>query len=134
MSISETLFAGLITGLASQGWISRALIGAALGAVVGASAFALLPPLFNLGKSDHPDKRPSMPPAQGPTFNAPVTVGPGGAAVNNGTISNVYNGAVRLSFTVERAADLVGKLTPGKPIRLRSIGSASDHAIADQYG
>ncbi|MGY4624570.1 hypothetical protein [Bradyrhizobium sp. USDA 4486] len=128
MSISETIFTGLLTSLGGQTWIVRGLAGATVGALLGGMAAVALPPLFK------PKSEKASSQATGPVFNGPIHVGPGGAALNSGTINNVFNGPQRLSFTNEVASSLLEKLPPGKPIRLRSIGSASDHAIAEQYG
>jgi hypothetical protein len=39
----------------------------------------------------------------------------------------------KLAFDPVIARELVGRLAPGKPVNLRSVGSASDQAVASQY-
>src|SRR5262245_40675219 len=49
------------------------------------------------------------------------------------TAHTVIVGTQKLRFESAIASELVAKLPSGKPIRLVSIGSASDQAVADQY-
>lgn len=49
------------------------------------------------------------------------------------TAHTVVVGTRKLKFEIAVANDLVAKLPSGKPIKLVSVGSQSDHAVADQY-
>jgi hypothetical protein len=43
-------------------------------------------------------------------------------------------GPARLTFQPAIAEELISKLSPGKPIRLRTVGRDSDQKVADEYG
>jgi hypothetical protein len=49
------------------------------------------------------------------------------------TAHTVNVGPQRLKFETAIAEELVRKLPQGKPVRLRSVGSNTDHAIASEY-
>ena len=43
-------------------------------------------------------------------------------------------GMARAAFQPAIAEELISKLSPGKPIRLRTVGRDSDQKVADEYG
>jgi hypothetical protein len=56
--------------------------------------------------------------------------------IDLGTITQncIVVGPARLTFQPAIAEELISKLSPGKPIRLRTVGRDSDQKIADEYG
>ena len=56
--------------------------------------------------------------------------------IDLGTITQncIVLGPARLTFQTAIAEKLISKLSPGKPIRLRTVGRDSDQNVADEYG
>jgi hypothetical protein len=56
--------------------------------------------------------------------------------IDLGTITQncIVVGPARLTFQPAIAEELISKLSPGKPIRLRTVGRDSDQKVADEYG
>ena len=56
--------------------------------------------------------------------------------IDLGTITQncIVLGPARLTFQTAIAEKLISKLSPGKPIRLRTVGRDSDQKVADEYG
>jgi hypothetical protein len=76
------------------------------------------------------DNRTDNPPVQSPTVNENVTsYGQTGGI----TAHTVIVGTPKLTFDPTVAAQIVRSIPTTKPVALRSVGSASDHAVANQY-
>jgi hypothetical protein len=73
--------------------------------------------------------------AQSSGGGPPVTnYGPSINTWNQSGGNNTINlGPVRLAFDQAIAEELVSKLPPGKPVRLRGVGSQNDQAVVSQY-
>jgi hypothetical protein len=52
---------------------------------------------------------------------------------NNGTIIQICTIPGKLTFQSAIAEELVGKLSPGKPVTLMAVGSPSDWAVGTEY-
>jgi hypothetical protein len=58
----------------------------------------------------------------------------GGIDLGTTTQNCIVVGPARLTFQPAIAEELISKLSPGKPIRLRTVGRDSDQRVADEYG
>jgi hypothetical protein len=58
----------------------------------------------------------------------------GGINLGTTTQNCIVVGPARLTFQTAIAEELISKLSPGKPIRLHTIGRDSDQKVADEYG
>jgi hypothetical protein len=58
----------------------------------------------------------------------------GGIDLGTTTQNCIVVGPARLTFQPAIAEELISKLSPGKPIRLRTVGRDSDQKVADEYG
>jgi len=58
----------------------------------------------------------------------------GGINLGTTTQNCIVVGPARLTFQPAIAEELISKLSPGKPIRLRTVGRDSDQKVADEYG
>jgi hypothetical protein len=87
-------------------------------------------PIFLPSAESQPNQSPTVPLNVPPIVNNAPSIN---TFNQTGGTNTVVVGPGRLMFDPAIGEALVSKLPSGKPIELRSVGSATDQAVADQY-
>jgi uncharacterized membrane protein YgdD (TMEM256/DUF423 family) len=122
----------LIVASGEPSMLTRNFLLIPAGALIGACVFAYLGYFAADLRAD---------PARSPGKDQPkmeeTIVAQGGPNINtwnqSGGTNTINVGPIKLPFETQIGDELVRRLPAGKPIRLQSVGSSTDQAVADQY-